>query len=348
MTSMLGKRIVLIVAKRGYTGADREVFFHHIRGIRYIELEKEILSLERMGYITVEWVGPSNFTVSITPEGVELAKSYQEDIWRKSAKALKDLKHAKHAEKSIIHEEVGYSKMIEDKMGVEEVGELSNEIIEELDEQILSERDTSSEEAVPENVGVPAVEEVIENDDVEMEKGVVERRISGELESEATSEGEIIAPSLEYSVEEGGSLKKIAVDKATSLEKRTKERRISGKIEGGVLVAQPKKVKARKHKAHVSEQKEAEAVPSPQEDLSENVLPPDFYQQIEDAIAFGESLVEQADTLPIPTSLEMLCIWEKDRECPVLKGERFGKNTTLTPNHCVMCQLLEIKRLLKE
>jgi hypothetical protein len=47
MLSDLGKHMLLITARRGYTGADREVFFHFIRGIRYVEMEKEVTALER-------------------------------------------------------------------------------------------------------------------------------------------------------------------------------------------------------------------------------------------------------------------------------------------------------------
>lgn len=346
MTSELGKRILLIVAKRGYTGADREVLFHNIRGIRYTQLEEEILSLENGGYIGVEWVGPSNFTVSITPEGVELAKSYQEDIWRKDTAALRELKRLKHEEKSIVHEEVGYSKMIEEKMHVEEVGNLSSEIIDGLEGQIISEKDASIEEPVPASFGVPAVEEIMENEVIETDTGIVEKRISGELESEEAGEGETIA--LEYSGEEGYSEDRIAVDEVTSLEQRTKEKRISGKIEGDMEEGKPKKVRVKKREKKASNQEETEAVPDPVEDSDQDIFTTDFYQQIEDAIAFGESLQQESETNPIINPTSMNCIWETNRECSILKSRELGLETTLTPNHCVVCQLLEIKRLLKK
>lgn len=346
MTSELGKRILLIVAKRGYTGADREVLFHNIRGIRYTQLEEEILSLENGGYINVEWVGPSNFTVSITPEGVELAKSYQEDIWRKNTAALRELKRLKHEEKSIVHEEVGYSKMIEEKMHVEEVGELSSEILDGLEGQIISEKDASIEDPVPASFGVPAAEEIMENEAAEMETEVVERRISGELVSEEAGEGEIIA--LEYSGEEGYSEDRIAVDEATSLEKRTKEKRILGEIEGDIPLVKPKKVRIKKRKNKASNHEETEAVPNPVKESNQDIFTTDFYQQIEDAIAFGESLQQESEVNPITNPLGMNCIWETNRECSILKSRELGMETTLTPNHCVVCQLLEIKRLLKK
>ena len=90
MLSELGKKMLLIAAKLGHVGADREFFFHHIRGIRYHDLEKELLILEMEDYITIEWVGPSNFTVFITPKGNELAESYQEEVQPKSAETLGD------------------------------------------------------------------------------------------------------------------------------------------------------------------------------------------------------------------------------------------------------------------
>ncbi len=345
MTSELGKRILLIVAKRGYTGADREVLFHNIRGIRYNQLEEEILSLENGGYITVEWVGPSNFTVSITPEGVELAKSYQEDIWRKDTVALRDLKQKKHEEKSIVHEEVGYSKMIEEKMNVEEVGDLSSEIIDGMEGQIISEKDASIE-SPPSSFVVPAMEEIMENEAVETETEAVERRISGELVSEEAGEGETIA--LEYSDEDGYSEDRIAVDEATSLERRTKEKRISGEIEDDIGERKTKKGRIKKRKKRASNSEETEAIPDPVEESNHDIFSTDFYQQIEDAIAFGESLQQESEANPIPNPTGMNCVWEMNRECSILKSRELGLETTLTPYHCVVCQLLEIKRLLKK
>lgn len=346
MTSELGKRILLIVAKRGYTGADREVLFHNIRGIRYNQLEEEILSLENVGYITVEWVGPSNFTVSITPEGVELAKSYQEDIWRKDTAALRELKRFKHEEKSLVHEEVGYSKMIEEKMNVEEVGDLSSEIIDGMEGQIISEKDASIEDPVPASFVAPAMAEIMENEAAEMETEAVERRISGELVSEEAGEGETIA--LEYSDEEEYSEDRIAVDEATSLERRTKEKRISGEIEDDIGERKTKKGRIKKRKKRASNSEETEAVSNPVEESSQDIFTTDFYQQIEDAIAFGESLQQESEVNPATNPTSMNCVWEMNRECSILKSREWGLETTLTPYHCVVCQLLEIKRLLKK
>ncbi len=345
MTSELGKRILLIVAKRGYTGADREVLFHNIRGIRYIQLEEEILSLENGGFITVEWVGPSNFTVSITPEGVELAKSYQEDIWRKDTAALRELKRMKHEEKSIVHEEVGYSKMIEEKMHVEEVGNLSTEILDGMEGQIISEK-VASIEPPPASFVAPAVEEIMENEAVESETEAVERRISGELVSEEAGDGETIA--VEYSDEEEYSEDRIAVDEVTSLEKRTKEKRISGEIEGDIGEEKPKKAKVKKRKKKASNSEETEALPQPVEESNQDIFTTDFYRQIEDAIAFGESLQQESEVNPITNPNDMNCVWEMNRECSILKSREWGLETNLTPYHCVVCQLLEIKRLLKK
>src|SRR2546428_6315514 len=49
-------RILTLVAKRGYIGATREDFFREIRGVIYDDLEKAILSLEKDGYVSLEWL----------------------------------------------------------------------------------------------------------------------------------------------------------------------------------------------------------------------------------------------------------------------------------------------------
>ena len=52
--------------------------------------------------------------------------------------------------------------MMEEKIHVTEVGELSSEITKGIDEHIMAERGMSEETIETESVGVPAVEEVIE------------------------------------------------------------------------------------------------------------------------------------------------------------------------------------------
>ncbi|UCG68150.1 MAG: hypothetical protein JSV09_10015 [Thermoplasmata archaeon] len=362
MTTELGKRLLFIVAKRGYTGADREVFFHYIRGIKYERLEREVLALEREGLITIEWVGPSNFTVSITRDGAEFVKSFSQDIWRKSTEALKQLDRAKHKEKEIHIEKVGYSKMLGQKMHVEEVGELSHDIFEKLDEHVKADRDGSSEEAAPAVVAVPAVQEVLEHEGVAMDKDVVERRISGVINEEEEEGGEMVESFQEPLVIEGDSEDRIAVDSVTSLEKRTKEKRISGVVEENALDEETKEVEQKESPSPPSE--ESETVSSPMADvLSEEDSPLDFYQQIEAAIALGgpldtdELIIEEEEEVkedektmnePSTNPTKTRCLWERDRECPILKNKEPETDFTLTPNHCTVCQLIEIKNLLKK
>ncbi len=234
MVTELGKSMLVIVAKRGYTGASREVFFHHIRGIKYAMLEKAVLALEREGLINIEWVGPSNFTVNITPKGVEVAKGHQEDVWKKSAEALEKVQSTKHTEKSIMHDDVEYNRMIDDKMLVSEVGSVADEIIKQIDKQILGERAHSANGTAEEDakvaVAVPAWEDTVSPGEVGVEKDVVERRISGEIKTEVVEEGTVI----QVETGEDSTVDRIESDEHSILTK-VKERRISGEIdlEGG-------------------------------------------------------------------------------------------------------------------
>jgi uncharacterized protein YpbB len=58
-------------AKKGLIGASRDDLFKSLRGIGYPELEQLIEELEQKGYITVQWLGSSDFVITVTPEGLE-------------------------------------------------------------------------------------------------------------------------------------------------------------------------------------------------------------------------------------------------------------------------------------
>ncbi len=353
MTSELGKKMLLITAKRGYTGASREVFFHFIRGIRYADLEKEVLALERENYITIEWVGPSNFTVSITPKGVELVKSFQEDVWKKSVDALQKVREEEHEEKSIIHGEVGYTRMIDEKMGVEEVGDFSREIIEKLDEHIKAEREAASEEAGEDltgAIGVPAVVELGEEESVELKEDVVERRISGEMESKETGEGKEIPMPSEDIILHRSRESRIAAEKGTTIETKIKERRISGELDRGASAKKLRPPRVKKMSASPPKVEEAspEEVLSALEEISE-VKAPSIDDSLSEVPVFPSAETQQeAKTEPEISIVEFRCVWEADHDCQILKEKQFEADFELTSNHCIMCQLLEIKRILKK
>jgi len=67
----LGRRILRLVVKRGYLGASRDDFFGAIKGVSYKELEGEIMELEKEGYITLAWIGDTNFIATTTEKGKE-------------------------------------------------------------------------------------------------------------------------------------------------------------------------------------------------------------------------------------------------------------------------------------
>ncbi len=354
MESEMGRKILLIVAKRGYTGADREVFFHNIRGIRYSDLEREVLALEDAGYITIEWVGPSNFTVMITPKGVELVKTYAEDVWHKDVKALEELDRAKHVKKSVHTQKIDYERMMGDKIHVAEVGNLPTEIIESIDEQIIAERGAPEKAVETGAVGVPAVEEQILENPTSDEKGIKIKQVSGEIESEITEGGETITISSSDALLEDPREARIAVDKATKLERRVKEKRISGEIgEGEDSKPLKARTKRRKSKPPVDEMEEESMEESVlDEDAVSQDNPPDFYQQIEEALNYGESILERerlADDVDVQSIFEeMGCLWEPAKDCHMMKSGAFGDIESPTLNHCILCLLLEIKELIKK
>lgn len=373
MVSDLGKKMLIIVAKRGYTGASREVFFHHIHGIRYAALEREVLTLEKNGMITIEWVGPSNFTVFITKKGVEVATTFQKGIWHKSTEALEKLQKTKPKEASITTKKVGYEKIIDKKIGVEEVGAISEEITKKMDEHIRAERASSSEEAepsLPQSIGVPAVQEEKEEVKLGEEKDVVEKRISGEIEGIEIEKGEKLTT--EDMVKEDTSEARIATEEGIDYIQTVKEKRISGEMEGITPPSGATRVgvKAKESASFVSEQEaipppspedveEIEAPPAP-EDTGEPDLPfipedvdkgepsPGFSYQKELTSLFDEPAPPPAETKPVLIFTEGHCVWEPDIECTVLKSSDFGPDTTLTINHCMVCQLVKVKHLLEK
>src|SRR2546427_6225827 len=71
-------RVLNLVAKRGYIGATREDFFREIRGAIYDDLEKAILSLEKDGYVRLEWLADSRVIITITEKGAAGVKGEDE------------------------------------------------------------------------------------------------------------------------------------------------------------------------------------------------------------------------------------------------------------------------------
>jgi hypothetical protein len=389
MLSDLGQRMLLITARRGYTGADREVFFHFIRGIRYKEMEKEVMSLEREGLISIEWVGPSNFTVSITAKGVEVANTIDEGVWHKSLEALEQMDGKKHHERSILEEEGEHSYFIKDKTKIEEVGALPSDIMQTLDDQIIAEREASNEVVV--GVGVPAAREDEEGISYEGEEEVVERRIEGELEYSESEDGREIY----IEVGDGANEDRIAASRATRVKRRVKERRISGEmdtpdfddeealayeeemddnipIEDNIHEYQPQSQSDGNYSMvseKVSEdtlpeiepedeyeeqdessyyEGEAEEEQSPKIDTYEDISNIDLYKQIVDAISLDKPRPSDEDTAALFASDDVFCAWEPERNCPLKSNENNEGPLTPTFEYCVVCQLVEIKHLLKK
>ena len=70
----LRHKILVIVAKRGHLGVAKQDFFAALKGISYSDLERELTVLERESLIAINWKGPADFTVEITPLGEKATK----------------------------------------------------------------------------------------------------------------------------------------------------------------------------------------------------------------------------------------------------------------------------------
>ena len=53
----------------GYRGATREIFYKNIKGLNYAHMKVVLNSLEKKGYVTIEWIDFDRFFAYITPEG---------------------------------------------------------------------------------------------------------------------------------------------------------------------------------------------------------------------------------------------------------------------------------------
>ncbi len=65
----LRRKILILVARRGHLGVAKADFFDAFPGISYSNLERELTKLEREAMVQINWRGPADFTVLITPLG---------------------------------------------------------------------------------------------------------------------------------------------------------------------------------------------------------------------------------------------------------------------------------------
>jgi small GTP-binding protein len=68
-------QILEAIAGKGKYGASKEFFFQNVRGIGFDTLKANIESLERKGYLKVNWNGSSNFLAKVTEEGIKKLES---------------------------------------------------------------------------------------------------------------------------------------------------------------------------------------------------------------------------------------------------------------------------------
>jgi small GTP-binding protein len=67
--------ILEAIAGRGKYGASKKFFFQNVRGIGFDTLKANIESLERKGYLKVNWNGAADFLAKVTEEGVKKVES---------------------------------------------------------------------------------------------------------------------------------------------------------------------------------------------------------------------------------------------------------------------------------
>ena len=65
----LRRKILSLLARGGHVGIKKAEFFEALKGVSYTELERELAALERDGLIRINWMGPADFTVLVTPLG---------------------------------------------------------------------------------------------------------------------------------------------------------------------------------------------------------------------------------------------------------------------------------------
>ncbi|TLZ50423.1 MAG: GTP-binding protein [Methanobacteriota archaeon] len=66
----LENRILEALALRGFLGLTKNDMFAKFRGLGYDELRTNLERLERQAYVQINWKGPADFSVLITPKGV--------------------------------------------------------------------------------------------------------------------------------------------------------------------------------------------------------------------------------------------------------------------------------------
>jgi hypothetical protein len=71
MEEELWETMLREIAKRGNIGASRDDLFKTLHGISYSDLEYLLGELERLGFLTVQWLGSYDFVATVTPEGMD-------------------------------------------------------------------------------------------------------------------------------------------------------------------------------------------------------------------------------------------------------------------------------------
>jgi len=72
----LENRILEALALRGFLGLTKDDLFARFKGIGYDELKATLERLERHAFVQINWKGPAEFTVLITPKGVSAVREH--------------------------------------------------------------------------------------------------------------------------------------------------------------------------------------------------------------------------------------------------------------------------------
>ncbi len=75
----LEDRVLQALALRGFMGLAKKDLFERFRGISYDDLKTALERLERQLLVQIQWKGPADFTVIITPKGVTATHDRQNE-----------------------------------------------------------------------------------------------------------------------------------------------------------------------------------------------------------------------------------------------------------------------------
>lgn len=72
--------ILSILQEWAHMGATREIFFTAIRGVRFDDLKRDLVSLDEKGFIKIDWLDLDRFEAYITESGESHLEFLRSDV----------------------------------------------------------------------------------------------------------------------------------------------------------------------------------------------------------------------------------------------------------------------------